>query len=1063
MSQKRPLLTTNNRLTTHSKNLPQTDTVKRLKALLDDTANENDRKLRPKKRRIDAPSNTVRPDKLPRNAMEKANVNACSSTSATQDNRSRTSATAPISQRWSCLSRKLKPQTPGVNKVDVWGGQPATSTSVTNNKQVPPFSVRKEKRTPVRKPPVKPVCVHSKVNDAVSVCLHVKHDNQSVTRAVMDPPVLSASRKATDSIAAAVPILRRKLGLQVIRTKQRTVIGRMNSEKSYSVPLMEGPLTIEKAAASIVDKTATNSSSSTFHAAASPAIKPLDAVGTERTKSASGDLEHDGINNKEDPKDDELVLDDPANLKGPHTTTFSKPDDPSIRSTPLDSRATSSLAASQPMPRPTRDGLTTTTLKSKQQKGDQGNFVRLNLRNGAGSCRGALPKKTKSKAALQWEQRRKNRDEFYASNRGEHDDTQTTQSYATKPRHDASTMTQHSSGTDPLDDYIDGIYDPQHQKVAADHRRQEASNGPAIPNCSHGRPCKRLTVKKASVNKGRVFFACSLPRAEQCDCFIWADDTVQAAQQALLRNQSCSGFVARQVASYMESMKIMTVPELQRLAARKGLNSTGKKQALLARLSIWVRDEVAVSVAEEQSNEKASVPVDPTELEKATGVYAESGNLESETTLPDKPDVVVEADFSTKCVNEAAQRVPRDMLLKDSLNLKNSESGCVMPLLERRQGLRLPEIVDDEVSLDESSDDEMELCEPTLQLQNSSSNSCPLHLALKAMFGHDSFRESQEWTVRRCLDKKRTLLVAPTGFGKSLCYALPASLMKGVCIVVSPLISLIQDQLRVLPPRLPAATMSGAVTSAKLAATLDDIIRGRIRILFVSPERLTSASFRRLFRPIWNTDRREHERKFPPVSLLCVDEAHCLSQWAHNFRPSYLRLKSMVNMIQPESVLAITATAGPKVVTDICRTLNIDKNMSEEADNGVRVMKCNRDNIDVRCLLLTSQTERLKKVIKILTPKKKRTSNKSVAPEVSDDGCLATGNVIVYVWRQLDAQAVAENLQAAGIEGGIVIYHGGMDASARSKAQSKVRRRLRAMSRSLHTLTVVVLVYARQG
>jgi superfamily II DNA helicase RecQ len=282
--------------------------------------------------------------------------------------------------------------------------------------------------------------------------------------------------------------------------------------------------------------------------------------------------------------------------------------------------------------------------------------------------------------------------------------------------------------------------------------------------------------------------------------------------------------------------------------------------------------------------------------------------------------------------------------------------------------------------------------------------------------------------------------------------------------------------------------MSGAVTSAKLAATLDDIIRGRIRILFVSPERLTSASFRRLFRPIWNTDRREHERKFPPVSLLCVDEAHCLSQWAHNFRPSYLRLKSMVNMIQPESVLAITATAGPKVVTDICRTLNIDKNMSEEADNGVRVMKCNRDNIDVRCLLLTSQTERLKKVrldkcliskkadtlllltfsailqvIKILTPKKKGTSNKSVAPEVSDDGCLATGNVIVYVWRQLDAQAVAENLQAAGIEGGIVIYHGGMDASARSKAQSKVRRRLRAMSRSLHTLTVVVLVYARQG
>ena len=137
--------------------------------------------------------------------------------------------------------------------------------------------------------------------------------------------------------------------------------------------------------------------------------------------------------------------------------------------------------------------------------------------------------------------------------------------------------------------------------------------------------------------------------------------------------------------------------------------------------------------------------------------------------------------------------------------------------------------------------------------------------------------------------------------------------MDGVCVVVSPLLSLIQDQMRVLPPRVPAATLSGPMTTAKMAATLDDVIRGRIKIIFVSPERLTSAAFRRLFRLRWNDQSKQSERSFPHVSLLCVDECHCLSQWAHNFRPCYLRIKSMVEMMQPESVLAITATASSRL------------------------------------------------------------------------------------------------------------------------------------------------------
>lgn len=150
-----------------------------------------------------------------------------------------------------------------------------------------------------------------------------------------------------------------------------------------------------------------------------------------------------------------------------------------------------------------------------------------------------------------------------------------------------------------------------------------------------------------------------------------------------------------------------------------------------------------------------------------------------------------------------------------------------------------------------------------------------------------------------------------------------------------------------------------------MAAIVDDILRGRLKVLFVSPERLTSASFRRLFRPKWNKDVGGYERDFPTVSLLCVDEAHCLSQWAHNFRPSYLRLQSMIRMIEPQSVLAITATAGPPVIRDICRALSIDATGDEtecQEESGIKRLNTNRNNIDVSCFMLSNQEERLSAV-----------------------------------------------------------------------------------------------------
>ena len=186
-----------------------------------------------------------------------------------------------------------------------------------------------------------------------------------------------------------------------------------------------------------------------------------------------------------------------------------------------------------------------------------------------------------------------------------------------------------------------------------------------------------------------------------------------------------------------------------------------------------------------------------------------------------------------------------------------------------------------------------------------------------------------------------------------------------------------KDQLRQLPPKIPAATLSGSLTAAAMAATVDDVIRNRLKILFVSPERLASSSFRRLFQTRWNPETNSRERSFPTVSLLCVDEAHCVSQWGHNFRPSYLRLKSLLELMQPESVLAMTATAGPPVVKDICDALRIprrdvsdgesqlnsENDSTEEIESlsshGVKILAYDRDNIDVCCKVMSSEGERL--------------------------------------------------------------------------------------------------------
>lgn len=388
--------------------------------------------------------------------------------------------------------------------------------------------------------------------------------------------------------------------------------------------------------------------------------------------------------------------------------------------------------------------------------------------------------------------------------------------------------------------------------------------------------------------------------------------------------------------AHVSRFRTLTVPELKEEATRRNLDKSGKKNQLLVRLSVWVRDEIV----------------------KAAGV-SEQMDEDDDPLVTDVSEEQVVDDSDDESADSSDSNSSEELEFCDD---KKSE--------DRSHG----EDHDDDEAMEEIDEDESREASRDLEADPQTSQ---LRSTLRTVFGHNDFREGQEWAIKRCLEQKKTLLVAPTGFGKSLCYALPATLMEGVCVVVSPLISLIQDQLRSLPPRVPAATLSGSPSAAQTAAIIDDIEQGRIKILFVSPERLVSPSFRRLFHMRWNPEKKIKERRFPVISLLCIDEAHCASHWAHNFRPCFLRFKSLLNLMQPRSVLAITATAGPRVIADINNTLGIQdcSEISTSSDSltpaqkdGILVMKSDRDNIDVSTMMLANHEERLSMVSAIRSP-----------------------------------------------------------------------------------------------
>ncbi len=180
---------------------------------------------------------------------------------------------------------------------------------------------------------------------------------------------------------------------------------------------------------------------------------------------------------------------------------------------------------------------------------------------------------------------------------------------------------------------------------------------------------------------------------------------------------------------------------------------------------------------------------------------------------------------------------------------------------------------------------------------------------LRSAFGYEKFRPGQEAAVSAILSGRDTVVVLPTGGGKSLCFQVPALLMPGLTVVVSPLISLMKDQVDALTAKgLPAAFINSTLTSSQVSDRLARVTSGEIKLLYVAPERF---DFGRTAERLRNTG----------VSLLAIDEAHCISQWGHDFRPSYLRVKKVHEELGSPTTIALTATATPEVRRDIIREL----------------------------------------------------------------------------------------------------------------------------------------------
>ncbi len=266
---------------------------------------------------------------------------------------------------------------------------------------------------------------------------------------------------------------------------------------------------------------------------------------------------------------------------------------------------------------------------------------------------------------------------------------------------------------------------------------------------------------------------------------------------------------------------------------------------------------------------------------------------------------------------------------------------------------------------------------------------------LKNVFGLESLRPGQRAVIDAVLERKHTLAIMPTGAGKSLCYQVPAMLLPGMTLVVSPLIALMQDQFeKMTAVGIEAVQVNSAVKADEVRRAKAKIGRREVEFVFTTPEQLASTELRAVLAKA-------------NVDLLVIDEAHCITQWGHDFRPAYLEALSVMRSLGDPTILALTATAPPEVVNDIVHQLNVGP--LHIVNTGLH-----RPNLSYSVVPVASDADKQRRLLEIVRD--------------------LNGAAIVYAATVRHVEQLRELLQQEGVPA--VAYHGRMRASERMAAQA---------------------------
>lgn len=272
---------------------------------------------------------------------------------------------------------------------------------------------------------------------------------------------------------------------------------------------------------------------------------------------------------------------------------------------------------------------------------------------------------------------------------------------------------------------------------------------------------------------------------------------------------------------------------------------------------------------------------------------------------------------------------------------------------------------------------------------------------LQQQFGFDEFKNSQEEIIRSVLSGKDTFVIMPTGGGKSLCYQLPAIVSKGCAIIVSPLIALMKNQVDLVRSYNSsdnvAHFLNSTLNKGQQKAVKDDLLSGKTKLLYVAPETLTKEENVEFFKDL-------------EISFFAVDEAHCISEWGHDFRPEYRRLREIMELINKDlPVIALTATATPKVQSDILKNLGL-------RDPNIFISSFNRPNLYYEIQPKTKKEQAVKSIVKFISQNKGKSG-------------------IIYTLNRKTTGELADMLMANGIKA--VAYHAGLDSKSRAQRQDQ--------------------------